>query len=188
MLKKVLLSILFLTAISDQSQAKGRFKLSDGQKKVLKIGGGAALTGLGLFSVFAGWFAQKKHYLARHCLPFHNTTVLFSCKDGCQPGNSACSHLKYGFDKNHFFYSKSYDPQKEPLREHDCFLQYQTKDFTTPIEPRVLKQVQKGKPVDVKNLDAMTCPNFAKRFFDAFTSPRLIARQCKAEYWRKKTK
>lgn len=106
----------------------------------------------------------------------------------CQPGNSACSHLKYGFDKNHFFYSKSYDPQKEPLREHDCFLQYQTKDFITPIEPRVLKQVQKGKPVDVKDLDAMTCPNFAKRFFDAFTSPRLIARQCKAEYWRKKTK
>lgn len=70
MLKKVLLSILFLAAISDQIEAKGRFKLSDGQKKVFKIGGGVALTGLGLFSVFAGWFAQKKHYLIRHCLPY----------------------------------------------------------------------------------------------------------------------
>ncbi len=195
MLKKVLLSILFLTAISGETEAKGRFKLSDGQKKVLKIGSGAAA---GLFSgycLFALYLAKLK------CSHVYDHIIYWHCDNPSHDGMCKKECEKYDFKKNQFLNLEKADLEKLkagslPLLRDERrpniiaiktesgksyepteIVQFPT-DVSTGII--VIKGIAKNGKVCDGNLDSqisksekysMTCA----RFFDAFCHPHEVA-------------
>lgn len=104
--KKVLLSILFLTAISGEVEAKGRFKLSDGQKRVLKIGGLAAA---GLFLTYCGFvFGLAK----LKCSHVYDHIIYWHCDNPSHDGMCKKECEKYDFKKNQFLNLEKADLEK----------------------------------------------------------------------------
>lgn len=106
MLKKVLLSILFLTAISGETEAKGRFKLSDGQKKVLKIGGGVAVGLFSTYFLFALYLANLK------CSKVYDRIIYWHCDKSLHSETCKKDCEKYDFKKNQFLNLEKADLEK----------------------------------------------------------------------------
>ncbi len=188
MLKKVLLSILFLTAISCETEAKGRFSLSDGQKKVLKIGGKVLGTVAGLYSLIALIQARHKAYINRHIVPYSSGS---GSNQNFYPENNPTYNYYFKLfnaaDCNSWL--KNVENANIDFRNYDVFVKQDNCESRLPklIEANqriYTKYGQKVEKTSIKvdkngkiDFDACQSPCFLRRFVDAFASPLQIIYQ-----------
>lgn len=181
MMKKVLLSVLCLALLSGDADAKEKFKLSDGQNRVLKVGGSVLGALAGLYGLIALIQARHKAYINRH--------IVYTYKDDYReiyyPENNPVYNYSFKLMPK-VFEEADYDAWRGlNKRNYDVYVGQDNCELDSPkslwadqcIDGKLKSSAGQSFIKGRLNFDAFQSPCFLRRLADAFASPLQIMYQ-----------